>query len=122
MTRQPHKQRKAAANASLHERHEQVKAPLSAELREEYDTRSVRVNTGDTVVVQRGDHAGTEGEVVRVDLKDAEIHVEDVTVEKSDGEEVPRPLVASNVQVTELDLDDDRRKARLEGDSEEDNE
>ena len=120
MTRQPHKQRKAADNASLHERHEQVKAPLSAELREEYDTRSVRVNAGDTVVVQRGDRAGSEGEVVTVDLKKAEIHVEDVTVEKSDGEEVPRPLVASNVQVIDLDLEDPRRKARLEG--EEDNE
>lgn len=120
MTRQPHKQRKAAGNASLHERHEQVKAPLSPELREEYDQRSVRVNAGDTVVVQRGDHAGSEGEVVTVDLKDAEIHVEDVTIEKSDGEEVPRPLVASNVQVIDLDLEDPRRKARLEG--EEDNE
>jgi len=122
MTRQPHKQRKAANNASLHERHEQVKAPLSPELREEYDTRSVRVNTGDTVVVQRGDQAGSEGEVVQVDLKKAEIHVEDVTVEKSDGEAVPRPLDASNVQVTDLDLEDERRKARLEGDSEEDDE
>jgi len=120
MTRQPHKQRNAAANASLHERHEQVKAPLSPELREEYDQRSVRVNAGDTVVVQRGDHAGSEGEVMTVDLKKAEIHVEDVTVEKSDGEEVPRPLQASNVQVTELDLEDPRREARLS--SEEDNE
>jgi len=120
MTRQPHKQRNAAANASLHERHEQVKAPLSPELREEYDQRSVRVNAGDTVVVQRGDHAGSEGEVINVDLKRAEIHVEEVTVEKSDGEEVPRPLVASNVQVTELDLEDERREARLS--SEEDNE
>lgn len=120
MTRQPHKQRQSAANASLHERHEQVKAPLSPELREEYDQRSVRVNAGDTVVVQRGDHAGDEGEVVTVDLKKAEIHVEEVTVEKSDGEEVPRPLDASNVQVTELDLEDPRREARLS--SEEDNE
>ena len=120
MTRQPHKQRKSAANASLHERHEQVKAPLSADLREEYDQRSVRVNAGDTVVVQRGDHAGEEGEVVNVDLKQAVIHVEEVTVEKSDGEEVPRPLEASNVQVTELTLEDDRREARLS--SEEDNE
>ena len=89
-------------------------------LREEYGQRSVRVNAGDTVVVQRGDHAGTEGEVINVDLKKAEINVEEVTVEKSDGEEVPRPLQASNVQVTELDLEDPRREARLS--SEEDNE
>jgi large subunit ribosomal protein L24 len=120
MTTQPHKQRKSAANASLHERHEQVKAPLSPELREEYDQRSVRVNAGDTVEVQRGDHAGTEGEVIKVDLKKAVIHVEEVTIEKSDGEEVPRPLDSSNVQVTELTLEDPRREDRLS--SEEDNE
>ena len=120
MTRQPRKQRKSAATESLHERHKRVQSPLSADLREEYGRRSVRVNAGDTVEVQRGDHAGTEGEVLVVDLKKAEIHVEDVVVEKSDGEEGPRPLDASNVTVTELDLEDDRRKARLEG--EEDNE
>ena len=93
-------------------------APLSSDLREEYDQRSVRVNAGDVVEVQRGDFAGTEAEVLNVDLKDAEIHVEDVVVEKADGEEVPRPIPASNVRVTELDLEDDRREARLREDNE----
>lgn len=120
MTTQPHKQRDAVESASLHERHEHVKAPLSSELREEYARRSVRVNAGDTVEVQRGDHAGSEGEVVTVDLKDAVIHVEDVTIEKADGEEVPRPLDASNVTVTELTLEDDRREARLRGEEDSD--
>ncbi|MFW6382795.1 MAG: 50S ribosomal protein L24 [Haloferacaceae archaeon] len=115
MTRQPRKQRKSAATASLHERHAQVNAPLSPELREEYGRRSVRVNAGDTVEVQRGDYAGTEGEVLQVDLKGAEIHVEDVVIEKSDGEEVPRPLDASNVTVTDLTLADARRETRLRG-------
>jgi large subunit ribosomal protein L24 len=118
MSEQPSKQRQAVATASLHERHEQVMAPLSSDLREEYDQRSVRVNAGDVVEVQRGDFAGTEAEVLNVDLKDAEIHVEDVVVEKADGEEVPRPLDASNVTVTELDLEDDRREARLRGEEE----
>ncbi|WP_121822472.1 50S ribosomal protein L24 [Halostella salina] len=118
MTRQPRKQRTQTAEASLHERHKQVHATLSDELREEYDTRRVRVNEGDTVEVMRGDFAGEEAEVVAVDLKDAVVHVEDVTVETADGEEVPRPLDASNLRVTELDLEDERREARLEGDSE----
>lgn len=116
MTRQPRKQRNKKQNASLHERHKQVRAPLSPELREEYGRRNARVNTGDTVEVMRGDHAGTVGEVIEVDLKNEVVHVEDVTVAKADGEEVPRPLDASNVRVTELDLDDDRREARLEAD------
>ncbi|KPN31874.1 hmal24 [Halolamina pelagica] len=66
----------------------------------------------------RGDHAGEEGEVLKVDLRDEVIHVEEVTVEKTDGEEVPRPLDASNVRVTELDLEDEVRQERLEEDNE----
>mgnify|MGYP000572026445 FL=1 len=115
MTRQPRKQRTNARDASLHERHDQVRAPLSPDLREEYGQRNVRVNAGDTVEVLRGDFAGEEAEVLRVDLREEVIHVEEVVTEKADGEEVPRPLDASNVRVTELDLEDERREARLEG-------
>jgi len=118
MTRQPHKQRNRQERASLHEKQKQVRAPLASELREEYGQRSVRVNAGDTVAVQRGDFAGESGEVVDVDLRAAAIEIEDVTVETADGEEVPRSLDASNVQVTELDLEDERREARLEEDDE----
>jgi large subunit ribosomal protein L24 len=115
MTRQPRKQRKEQQTAPLHERQKQVRATLTPELREEYGQRNVRVNVGDTVEVLRGDYAGTEGEVLDVDLKSETIAVEDVTIEKADGEEVPRALDTSNVRVTELDLEDDRREARLEG-------
>jgi large subunit ribosomal protein L24 len=118
MSRQPRKQRTETERASLHERHSQVRATLSDDLREEYGQRSVRVNAGDTVEVMRGDYAGEEAEVLAVDLKDGVVHVEDVTMEKADGEEVPVPLDASNLRVTALDLEDPRREARLEGDTE----
>lgn len=114
MTTQPNKQRKQTQNAPLHERQKQVRATLSGDLRDEYGQRSVRVNVGDTVEVLRGDYAGTEAEVVSVDLKDAVVHVEDVTVAKADGEETPRPLDSSNLRVVELDLEDELREARLE--------
>jgi len=114
MTRQPEKQRSRQRRAPLHEKQKQVRAHLSEELREEYGQRSVRVNAGDTVEVQRGDYAGEEAEVVNVDLRSTDIHVEDVTQETADGEEVPRPLDASNLVVTNLDLEDDRRETRLE--------
>ena len=116
MSKQPHKQRTETERAPLHERHKQVRATLSDDLREEYGKRRVRVNAGDTVEVMRGDFAGEEGEVIKVDLRDAVVNVEDVTVEKADGEEVPRALDASNLRVTELDLDDDVRRERLEED------
>ena len=118
MSKQPRKQRNQTAEADLHERHSQVRATLTSDLREEHDQRNVRVNEGDTVEVLRGDFAGTEGEVLDVDLTDATISVEDVTVETADGEEVPRRLETSNVRVTDLNLEDSVRQDRLE--SEED--
>ena len=118
MTRQPRKQRNQKRDAPLHEKQKQVRATLTADLREEYGQRNVRVNAGDTGEVLRGDHSGTEGEVLKVDLRNEVIHVEEVTVEKTDGEEVPRPLDASNVRVTELDLEDEVRQERLEEDNE----
>jgi len=119
MSEQPSKQRTAAERAPLHERHRQVRATLSEDLREEYDQRSVTVNTGDTVEILRGDYAGEEGEVVNVDLKAAVVHVEEVTQETSEGEDVPRPIDASNLRVTELDLEDPVREDRLEGETNE---
>jgi len=95
-----------------------VRATLADDLREEYGQRNVRVNVGDTVEVMRGDYAGEDGEVVDVDLRDAEVFVEDVTVEAADGEETPRPVDSSNLRVTDLDLEDDVRAERLEGDNE----
>ena len=118
MSKQPSKQRTETDRAPLHERHKQVRATLSEDLRERYDTRSVIVNEGDTVEVLRGDFAGEEGEVLDVDLKQAGVHVEGVTQEKADGEEVPRRLDASNLRVTKLDLDDPVRRDRLEGENE----
>jgi large subunit ribosomal protein L24 len=118
MTEQPDKQRTTQRRATLHEKQKQVRATLAEDLREEYGQRNVRVNAGDTVEVLRGDHAGEEAEVAEVDLRDASVIVEDVTVPAADGEEIPRPVDASNLRVTSLDLDDERRQARLE--SEED--
>ena len=118
MSKQPHKQRTRTERAPLHEKHRQVRATLAADLREDYGKRNARVNAGDTVEVLRGDFAGEEGEVVRVDLREATVHVEDVTLETADGEDVARPLDASNLRITNLDLEDSRREERLEGDDE----
>ncbi|RJT02657.1 50S ribosomal protein L24 [Halococcus sp. IIIV-5B] len=119
MSKQPHKQRTRTERAPLHEKHRQVRATLSGDLRDEYGKRSARVNAGDTVEVMRGDFAGEEGEVMSVDLRNTTVDVEDVTVETADGEDVPRSLDASNLRITDLDLDDSRREDRLEADDDE---
>lgn len=117
MTREsanPSKQRKRERDAPLHERNKFVRATLSEELREEYNTRTVRVSEGDEVEIMRGDDAGEEEEVLSVNLDETKVYIEGVTVEKTDGEEVPRAIDASNLRVTDLNLDDPIRRERLE--------
>ena len=63
----------------------------------------------------RGDYADEEEEVLRVDLDETKVYVENVTIEKTDGEEVPLPVDASNLRVTDLNLQDGMREERIEG-------
>jgi large subunit ribosomal protein L24 len=69
---------------------------------------------GDTVRVLRGDYAGAEGKVTRVDRTSARILVEGINREKVDGSSLPFPIHASKVQVTRLNLDDKWRRESLE--------
>ncbi|HLB69518.1 MAG: 50S ribosomal protein L24 [Candidatus Methanoperedens sp.] len=106
---QPRKQRKYRYQAPLHIRHKFMGAMLSDELEEKHGIKTVPVHAGDTVKVLRGDHKGTEGKVSEVDLKNMTITVDGVSVTKSDGTEVPRPIQPSNVMITKLELKDERR-------------
>jgi large subunit ribosomal protein L24 len=112
-SKQPRKQRKARYTAPEHLRSRFLHAPLAGSLREEYHTRSVRVVKGDTVKVLRGESAGTEGLVDGVDTKKYRIIVQGVSVPKSDGTEMPRPVDPSNVQITKLNLKDPKRAEKL---------
>ncbi|MCL7474568.1 MAG: 50S ribosomal protein L24 [Methanosarcinales archaeon] len=110
---QPRKQRKARYNATLHQRQKLLSASLSHELRTKYNRRNLPVREGDTVMVMRGDHTGTEGKVELVNLKHTTIVVEGVSVPKADGTEVPRPVHPSNVMITKLNLSDEMRELTL---------
>ena len=111
---QPRKQRKMRYNAPSHMRTKYLNAPLSDELKEKYQIKTLRVVKGDTVKVTRGDFVGDEGIVDGVDTKKSKIIVHGVSLTKVDGTEVPRPVDASNVKLTKLNLDDKRRVAKLE--------
>ena len=84
-------------------------AMLSSELRNEHGIKTLPVHAGDTVKVLRGDHRGTEGKESGVDLKNMTLTVDGVSVTKSDGTEVPRPVQPSNVMITKLELKDEKR-------------
>jgi len=104
-------QRKRKYNAPVHVKSKTVAAHLSAELREKHGIRSVRVCRGDTVVVMRGneDIRGTEGKVVEVLTDEGRVIVDGITVNQADGTAVARPIHASNLVITKLDLTDEWR-------------
>ncbi|MCS7096994.1 MAG: 50S ribosomal protein L24 [Candidatus Methanomethylicia archaeon] len=113
-SKKPSKQRKAIYKAPLHKRHKLVSAPLSPELRRQYSRRSFPIRKGDTVLIMRGDFAGVEGKVVKVNLKKMRIYVENATRKKADGTVIHAPIHPSKVMIIKLDLSDKRRKEALE--------
>ena len=112
---QPRKQRKFRYNAPLHIKGKFLNAHTSEEVVKENGVKTIRVIEGDTVKVMRGDHAGTEGKVREVDVKHETVTVDGVAEVKADGKEVPRKIHASNLLVTKLNTDDDRRLGKKGG-------
>jgi len=106
---QPRKQRKSRYQAPLHIRHKLMGAMLSPELRKEHGMKSIPLRVGDTVRVLRGDNKGKEGKVAGINLKKMNITVDGVSVTKSDGTEVPRPVEPSKVMITKLESKDEKR-------------
>jgi len=110
----PRKQRKWLADAPLHKRQKMLASTLSKELRTKYKRRSLPIRKGDKVKIMRGEHRGITGEVMSVSLKDYVIYVDSVKQKKANGVEVPRPVSPSNVMLTELVIEDRKRRDLLE--------
>lgn len=109
-------QRKAQANAPAHVKRKMLSAHLSNDLAEKYGKRTARVCVGDTVAVLRGEEnvRGTEGKVIEVFTKTGRVSIEGVTIKQADGTAVARPIHASNLVITKLNLEDSLRAAALE--------
>jgi large subunit ribosomal protein L26e len=106
--------RKAHFAASSSERRVRMSAPLSKELREKYNVRSMPIRKDDEVRVVRGHkYKSQEGKVISVYRKRYVIHIERVTLEKKNGAIVQVGIHPSNVVITKLKLDKSR-KAILE--------
>ena len=112
-TRDRRKQRKAHFTAPSHIRRILMSAPLSKDLRAKYNVRRMPVRKDDDVRVMRGSHKGRDGKVVACYRLRWVIHVDKITREKANGATVQIGIDASNVEITKLKLDKDR-KALLE--------
>jgi len=83
---------------------------LSKDLRARHGCRSLPVRKDDEVIIVRGAHKGAEGKVVHVRRKKWIIHVDRVTRDKVNGTTVQIGIHPSNVVITTIKMDKDRRK------------
>jgi large subunit ribosomal protein L24 len=117
VSKQARKQRKRQHNAPEHLRRKMVASHLSDGLMKQYKRRSALVIVGDTVMVMRGDEKvrNIEGKVTDVNTTTGKVVIEGITIAKADGTLKERPVHASNLVITKLNLTDPWRKEKLEG-------
>ncbi len=86
---------------------------MSDDLSDRYNTRHLPLRTGDSVRIMRGDFAGLEGKIERVEYSSGRIFVEGMTREKAAGVSSKLPVHASKVVLTNLNLSDKWRSGIL---------
>ena len=102
--------RKAHFSAPSSVRRKLMSAPLSKELRQKYNVRSMPVRKDDEVVVTRGHYKGTQvGKVISCYRKRFVIHIERIQREKAAGTSVPVGIHPSKVEIVKLKIDRDRK-------------
>ncbi len=109
----PSKQRKLFFQAPKHKKRKMLSARLSDDLVARHKVKHLPIRTGDSVRIMRGDFAGLEGKVERVEYSSGRIYVEGMTREKAAGVSSKLPVHASKVYVTNLNLSDKWRSGLL---------
>ncbi|KAK7586059.1 hypothetical protein V9T40_003935 [Parthenolecanium corni] len=105
------KSRKAHFTAPSHIRRRLMSAPLSKELRQKYNVRSMPVRKDDEVQVIRGHYKGQQtGKIVQVYRKKFAIYIERIQREKANGTTVFVGIHPSKTVIVKLKLDKDRKK------------
>merc|ERR1711966_85954 len=103
------KSRKAHFTAPSSVRRKIMSSHLNKELVQKYNVKSMPIRKDDEVIVVRGKNVGREGKEIQVYRKKYVIHIERFTREKSNGSTVNVGIHPSNVMITKLKLDKDRR-------------
>jgi len=103
------KSRKAHFSAPSSIRRKIMSSALSKELRTKHNTRSLPIRKDDEVRIVRGKYKGREGKVTQVYRKKWVIHVDRVQRDKSNGATATIGVHPSNVVITTIKLDKDRR-------------
>ncbi len=110
----PRKQRYNLHNAPLHKKRKWMSSHLAENLLLKYDRRSVPVVKGDTVKVMRGSYRGHEDKISKVNVQDQTVEIEGVTITTAKGTKLAKPIHASTLLITKLNVTDKWRRQKLE--------
>ncbi|MGI0100113.1 MAG: 50S ribosomal protein L24 [Candidatus Micrarchaeaceae archaeon] len=112
---QPRKQRFFRFNAPMHVRQHFLHSHLDKSLRAKLNIKksSIQISKGDTVKVVTGSKKGTTGKVIMVNLRTGRINLDSIAKKNSKGKEFNISINASNVYITDLNLTDKVRAAKL---------
>ena len=92
----------------------QICAPLSKQLRKNYERRRIRIMTDDTVKVIRGEYKGITGKVSKISSDSNSVAIEGNKKEKLKGEKIDVYIHSTNVVITALNTNDKWRVKILE--------
>ena len=106
---QRRKSRKAHFSAPSSIRRKIMSSHLSKDLKAKYNVRSIPVRKGDTVKIMRGTYKGRSGKVQAVYRRRWCLYIEKLVKEKVNGQQAQLPIHSSNVEITALRLDADRK-------------
>jgi large subunit ribosomal protein L24 len=114
ISKKPRKQRYRLYNAPLHKKRKWIAAHLAENLLLKYDRRSLPVVKGDTVKVMRGNFRGHEDKIAKVHVRDQTVEIEGVVITTAKGEKIAKPIHASTLLLTKLNVTDRWRREKLE--------
>lgn len=101
-------------NAPLHKKRKWISSHLAENLLLKYDRRSLPVVKGDTVKIMRGSFRGHEDKIVKVNVRDQTVEIEGVTITTAKGTKIAKPIHASTVLITKLNVTDKWRRQKLQ--------
>ena len=113
-SKKPSKQRKYRENAPLHIVSKLMHVHLSKDLRKKYGRRAIGIRKGDTVKIMRGQFRKKTGKVADVSMIRKKVLIEGIQQIRKDGTKSFYPLEPSNLMIMSLELNDKKRKMKLE--------
>ncbi|MGC8496177.1 MAG: 50S ribosomal protein L24 [Candidatus Micrarchaeia archaeon] len=111
----PRKQRFYRFNAPLHSMQHFLHAHVDKSLRQKLKLkkRTLQVSKGDTVKVVSGGNKGKSGKVTAVNLRKGFVYIDTLKKKNARGKEYSVPVHVSNVYITDLNMSDKIRSAKI---------